>query len=89
MKDESKVIFDRVKKTKAYKQAMDRAEEADRDAIENSAKQLAERFEGLADKLFAIVQDPKLSAKLREELLLMSKNPKHRKQGIKNDGESR
>ena len=88
MSKKDNVILERVKKSNTYKVAMERAPEEERESIEETVKNVSEKFTGLIDKLFYIAQDPALTAKLRQELIRMGKDPAARKEEVTEDGES-
>lgn len=88
MTKKENIVFKKTKESSTYKAALERAPEDDREKIEDMTRALSEKLSGIVDKLFYISQDPKLSAKLREELIRMSKNPTSLNEEVTEDGES-
>lgn len=88
MSKKDNILLQRLKKLDTYKAALSRAPEEDRDRIEKSVREFSNQFSTIIDKLFYIAQDPKLSAKLKEELLRIDKSPVTRKEEVTENGES-
>jgi hypothetical protein len=64
-----KVLLEKVKNSKAYKSALENADEKDCHEIEASVAKITDFFEEFANGLFMIMQDPDKAAEFRTGII--------------------